>query len=222
MDKQKKEKSADISRIEDAKQNLRISWEGIDLKPQEIRFVSIYCTNGFNALNAYIESGMSHKDGRTPGLAAYHVTRDPIITLAIQRFVDEAIKPYRARLEYEILEIYYKRATYQVKTFYTPDGAIIPLDEIPEEWHCCIDGITTRLWGAMGLPITSYELPNRDTALQTLLKLMRDYSADDNPGLILPQETQKRLNAIWNAGNGHEVSITAKIKRGPGRPRKVN
>ncbi len=189
------------------------------LNPKLQKFVYEYCTNGFNALSALEVSGIPKDGKRKPALQAYHLTRDPQVVRMVKEFLDQALEPYRARLEYEVMEIYYKRATYQVQTFYEDSGAIKPLSQIPPEWHCCIDGVTTKLWGAEGIPLTSYELPNRDTALQTLLKLTREVEGDVS-GFQLPAEARNRLKTIWETIP--EAKIPLKFPRAPGRPRKVN
>jgi hypothetical protein len=120
--------------------------------------------------------------------------------------------------------------------FYEENGDIRPLDEIDPEWLCVIDGVEKKYFGSQAARSTvTYQLPNRDLALQMLYRIVTGQDPNDAKSTLLPQEARNRLNQIFNAvlpskGSETPVKSTTKVtieqviqsqsSKEPGRPRK--
>lgn len=151
------------------------------------------------------------------------MTRDPVVVELIRRFIAVVIGPYKDRLEYVALQIYYRRATYDVQTFFYDNGDIKELDDIPGEWRCCIDGVEIDYVGPMMKRVVTYKLPNRDAALQTLYRVATGYEPESSKAL--PAETRQRLAEIYQDAcksqkgfRGIKRKVTVSIEE-DGRPR---
>jgi hypothetical protein len=73
-----------------------------------------------------------------------------------------------------------------------------PLDEIDPEWLQVIDGIEKKYYGSQGQRcVTSYQLPNRDNALQMLYRIVTGQDPNDAKNNLLPQEARTRLQKIF-------------------------
>lgn len=178
-----------------AKRILPAAFTDIQLNPRQFKFVAAYCSNGFNATQAAIQAGYSPKQRKNVSALTSDFLKNPNIVKAIKTFIDMVIQPYRDRLEYEVMDIYYRRATYQLSTFVESDGTLKDLDEIPREWLCCVDGIArdVKIIGGTRIELLEYKLPNRDVALQQLCR-MATGNVEESPEL--PEEVRKRLQAI--------------------------
>ena len=191
----------EVLSLPDAKTSLSLDLEGIDLEPKKIKFVALYTTNGFNEIAALKDAGYfvpKAKGPLGPQAVANTILRDPAVIEALKRYVDASLAPYRAKLELEITQIYYRRATYKLTTFYTARGTRKPLNLIEPEWLCCLDGITSRPMGNTGEVITEWTLPNRDQALQMLYRMVKGVSVEDSPeSTLLPGEVRHKLKAYW-------------------------
>lgn len=192
----------EILSLPDAKTSLSLDLEGIDLDPKKIKFVALYTTNGFNEIAALKDAGYfvpkaSGPNG--PQATANTILRDPGVIEALKRYVDASLAPYRAKLELEITQIYYRRATYKLSTFFTARGNPKPLNLIPEEWLCCLDGTTKKVYGgAAQEERQEYQLPNRDQALQMLYRMVKGVNVEDSPeSTLLPGEVRHKLKAYW-------------------------
>lgn len=217
-----------------AKKILPIDFQDLQLNPRELRFVAVYCSNGFRGKEACKDSGYSG-NAETLRSLAWAMLRRPHIAVAIRRFIDLVIQPYKDRLEYEVLARYYKRATYDIADFYFDDGAIKPLNEIPEDMREIIDGVNIRYYGKEAEKrVVEYSLPNRDTALKMLYQMVTGFTPDETQQK-LPSNARERLQQIFE-GAGAEItatktttfSVTEALKiqnkaerAGPGRPRKT-
>lgn len=185
--------------------------DGLGLNAREMKWVAAYCTNGFNSSEAARVAGYKYSRKEFQGLCADIVKRPPVIA-AVKQFIDSVIQPYKDRLEYEIMEIYYRRATYDVATFIEDNGDLKPLDEVPLEWRCCIDGIERRVYFNKGtkFTVTEYKLPARDTALQMLYKMVTGVDpTTGTPGGALPKDVQDRLDRVFKQGT--TLSRTTKV-----------
>ena len=119
---------------------------------------------------------------------------------ALKIYFEQIMKPYKERLEYEVMDRYYKRATYTVDTFMQSNGRVKPLSEIPPEWLECIDGVEEKWFGKDSCQMTIiYKLPNRDSALQMLYKMVTGYDPNDDGGGMLPADARHRLSNIFTA-----------------------
>lgn len=197
-----------------AKKIIGIDLSDLNLNARELKYVAAYCSNGFKSSEAARQAGYSSNRKEFSGAYASEMNRRPKIAEAVKRFVDSVLGPYKLKLEYEVLDVYYKRAFYTVDKFYATNAAgdtnLIPLEQIPDEWKCCIDGVETRSTGGMN-PIlwNEYKLANRDTALQTLLKMVQLTSDDDTK--FLPQEYRARAQLVFQKHLSDQSSLKSSL-----------
>ena len=124
---------------------------------------------------------------------AYTLLNRKEISEAIKLYIDHVIEPYKARLEFEILDIYYRRATYLVTEFYDDFGNPKPLKDIAKEWLCCIDQIDVKV-SANGnlIPILWYTRINQQ-AVKLKSKLHYKKSLIFGLTMVLQLTNQKLL-----------------------------
>lgn len=218
----------------EAKRIMPMDFADLQLNLREYKYIAVYCTNGFKGGEACAAAGYKGSKDTLRGLS-WALQKRPHVMEAVKRFIDSVITPYKAKLEYEILHMYYQRAFYDISVFYDDDGRIRPLDEVDVEWRCCVDGVEERYFGKdANRRVITYQLANRDTALQTLYKMVSGFDGDTAGGM-LPSEARERLQKIFSQGkpgNGDIFSetkmtrttltidqVTTKTGK-PGRPRK--
>ena len=162
----------------------------LDINVREYKFLAVYCSNGFNAEDAVQKAGYVERNRAGYKAIAYSLLQRKEIVDAIKIYIDLVIQPYKDRLELELLNIYYKRATYSISTFVDNDFNYLPINEIDKDYLCCIDGVKKGKYGP------EYILPNRDLALQALYRFIT--GQDITSSTILPEEAQKKLKIIYN------------------------
>lgn len=178
----------------------------LGLTNKELKFVAGYCSNGFRSSLAVRSSGYRAKSGQEGTAQASSILRRDHVRKAIALYMDTLLQPYKDKFEYEILTVYYHRAYYDVDTFLNEDGTLKPLDQIPDEWHCCIDGIDrdVKMAAKQRVTIIKYKLPDRDLALQMLYKMLALASqAEKAPALSA--DMQARLDAIFDRSGGSTI-----------------
>jgi hypothetical protein len=186
--------------ITEARKLLPENLKHLDLNPREYKFLAVYCSNNFDAVDAVEKAGYVERTHAKYRAIAYSLLQRKEIVDGIRIYIDTVIQPYKDRLELELLNIYYRRATYNISTFLDEKNNFIPVKEIDKEWLCCIDGIKQTKYGF------EYSLPNRDLALQALYKFVTGQDINSSP--ILPDEAQKKMKIIYN----NLIKINANIK----------
>lgn len=182
--------------IVEAKKLLPDSLKHLDLNLKEYKFLAVYCSNGFNAENAVEIAGYKGRTKAQYKAIAYSLLQRKEIVEAIKIYINIVIQPYKDRLEIELLNTYYKRATYTIDKFYDNQGNPLPLKEVDKEFLCCIDDIKyVKITGTQTI-LPAYQLPNRDLALQALYRFIT--GQDITNSSILPEEAQKKLKIIYN------------------------
>lgn len=176
--------------ITEARKLLPENLKHLDLNPREYKFLAVYCSNNFDAVDAVEKAGYVERTHAKYRAIAYTLLQRKEIVEAIRIFIDTVIQPYKDRLELELLNIYYRRATYSISTFMDNNFNYLPIKEIDKEWRCCIDGMKQTKYGP------EYILPNRDLALQALYKFVT--GQDINENAVLPEEAQKKMKNIYN------------------------
>ena len=78
---------------------------------------------------------------------AYSLLQRKQIVEAIRIYIDSVIQPYKDRLELELLNIYYRRATYNISSFVDDQNNFLPIKQIDKEWLCCIDNLKMTKYG---------------------------------------------------------------------------
>lgn len=188
--------------ITEARKLLPENMKHLELNPREYKFLAVYCSNNFDAVDAVEKAGYVERTHAKYRAIAYTLLQRKEIVEAIRIYIDTVIQPYKDRLELELLNIYYRRATYVLTTFFDDRGNSKLLKEIDKEWLCCIDGIKQTKYGV------EYLLPNRDLALQALYRFVT--GQDLNPTNNLPEEAQKKMKIIYN--NILKINTTIKPK----------
>lgn len=186
--------------ITEARKLLPENLKHLELNPREYKFLAVYCSNNFDAVDAVQKAGYVERTHAKYRAIAYSLLQRKEIVEAIRIYIDTVIQPYKDRLELELLNIYYRRATYIITEFFDSNGFAKPLNEIDKEWICCIDSIEQTRYG------TKYILPNRDLALQALYRFVT--GQDMATSSVLPEEAQKKMKIIYN----NILKINANIK----------
>ena len=176
--------------IVEARKLLPENMKHLDLNPREYKFLAVYCSNNFDAVEAAEKAGYVERTHAKYRAIAYSLLQRKEIIEAIRIYIDTIIQPYKDRLELEMLNIYYRRATYSISTFLDNNFNSLPIKEIDKEWLCCIDGVKNTRFGP------EYILPNRDLALQALYRFIT--GQDINASTLLPDEAQKKMKIIFN------------------------
>ena len=186
--------------ITEARKLLPENLKHLEINPREFKFLAVYCSNNFDAVDAVQKAGYVERTHAKYRAIAYSLLQRKEIVDAIRTYIDTVIQPYKDRLELELLNIYYRRATYNIADFVDNSNNFLPVKEIDKEWLCCIDNIKQTKYGF------EYELPNRDLALQALYKFVT--GQDINTTSVLPEEAQKKMKIIFN--NVLKVNATVK------------
>lgn len=176
--------------ITEARKLLPENMKHLELNPREYKFLAVYCSNNFDAVDAVEKAGYVERTHAKYRAIAYTLLQRKEIVEAIRIYIDTVIQPYKDRLELELLNIYYRRATYNIATFLDDRGNSKLLKDIDKEWLCCIDAVKQTKYGV------EYILPNRDLALQALYRFIT--GQDLNPTNTLPEDAQKKMKIIYN------------------------
>jgi hypothetical protein len=176
--------------ITEARKLLPENLKHLEISPREFKFLAVYCSNNFDAVDAVEKAGYVERTHAKYRAIAYSLLQRKEIVEAIKIYIDTVIQPYKDRLELELLNIYYRRATYNLTTFYDDKNNPLLLKDIEKEWRCCIDGMKNTKYGF------EYILPNRDLALQALYKFVTGQDINASP--TLPEDAQKKMKTIYN------------------------
>lgn len=197
--------------ITEARKLLPENMKHLELNPREYKFLAVYCSNNFDAVDAVEKAGYVERTHAKYRAIAYSLLQRKEIVEAIRVYIDTVIQPYKDRLELELLNIYYRRATYTISTFLDDKNNFLPIKDIDKEWRCCIDGIKNTKYGF------EYLLPNRDLALQALYRFVTGQDMNTSP--LLPEEAQKKMKIIFN--NVLKINTTIKPANVKKKIRKV-
>lgn len=129
-----------------AKEMLLVGLKDLKLKPREIRFIAAFCLT-WDPANAYKIAGFRWKNDNVAKSAGNRLLTRVDIAEAVQRYVNKAIEPYKDRLNLMLMEVWYRRAFYDISIFYDKNGSPKDFDGIPKEWRVCIDGIEIKRYG---------------------------------------------------------------------------
>lgn len=176
--------------ITEARKLLPDNMKHLELNPREYKFLAIYCSNNFDAVQAVEQAGYVGRSRAKFRAIAYSLLQRKEIVDAIKIYVDTVIQPYKDRLELELLNIYYRRATYSISSFVDNNFNFLPLNKVDKEWICCIDGLKKGKYG------DEYILPDRDLALQALYRFVTGQDITSNN--VLPEDAQKKMKVIYN------------------------
>jgi hypothetical protein len=103
--------------ITEARKLLPENLKHLEISPREFKFLAVYCSNNFDAVDAVEKAGYVERTQAKYRAIAYSLLQRKEIVEAIRIYVDTVIQPYKDRLELELLNIYYRRATYNISNF---------------------------------------------------------------------------------------------------------
>jgi len=183
--------------IVEARKLLPENLKHLDINPREYKFLAVYCSNNFNAEDAVEKAGYVERTKAGYRAIAYSLLQRKEIVEGIRIYIDTIIQPYKDRLELELLNMYYRRATYTIDKFYNDRGNPLPLKQIDKDYICCIDDIKyVKITGTQTV-IPAYQLPNRDIALQALYRFVT--GQDVTTSNTLPDDAKKKIQNIYQA-----------------------
>lgn len=181
--------------ITEARRLLPENMKHLDLNPREYKFLAVYCSNNFDAIDAVQKAGYVERTNAKYRAIAYSLLQRKEIVEAIKIYIDLVIQPYKDRLELELLNVYYRRAMYTIDKFYDSKGNPLPLKEIDKDFICCIDDIKyVKITGTQTI-IAAYQLPNRDMALNALYRFVT--GQDITQPNTLPEDAKKKIQNIY-------------------------
>jgi hypothetical protein len=195
--------SASLKKV-DGDMKILDNLENGKLTPPQRRFVVNFCNPESKTYNdkfgSFIEAGYSAKNKNTLISNVSKLLGQTKIKEALDVYRKEMIKSKKLEISTETIDILRKRATYDVTYFYKKDGTLKPLNEIDEEWRCCIDSVDTDYKGATAQQkVVKYKLCNRDNAIKTLTTLL---------------EVQKTLSEQGAMGAPPNMQIQAALDAG--------
>lgn len=184
-----------------AKKYLPVDLADLNLSSKEIRFVVAYCTNNFVATKAYRMLGVKDVNPNIAKQSAMQMLVQPGVATAISRYVETMMRPFKGKLEFQVLDIWYRRATYSIEMFVDENNNLIPIKNIPQEWRCCIDGIEKKSSGAIDpLSWHEYVLPNRDKALDALVRVIQTLRTPVLSDIAdLPAPSRDKLEGLFSS-----------------------
>lgn len=183
--------------IVEARKLLPENLKHLNINPREYKFLAVYCSNNFNAEDAVEKAGYVERTKAGYRAIAYSLLQRKDIVDAIKIYIDTIIQPYKDRLELELLNMYYRRATYTIDKFYNDEGNPLPLKQIDKDYICCIDDVKyVKITGTQTV-IPAYQLPNRDIALQALYRFVT--GQDMTTPNTLPDDAKKKIQNIYQA-----------------------
>ena len=189
--------------ITEARRLLPENMKHLDLNPREYKFLAVYCSNNFDAIDAVQKAGYVERTNAKYRAIAYSLLQRKEIVEAIKIYIDLVIQPYRDRLELELLNVYYRRAMYTIDKFYDDQGNPLPLKEIDKDFICCIDDIKyVKITGTQTV-IAAYQLPNRDMALNALYRFVT--GQDITQPNTLPEDAKKKIQNIYQTVKPKEI-----------------
>ena len=146
------------------------------LTPLLLKFIGEYCANNFDEVSAYRKTWpqkareMSSAEIR---LDALNVLNQREVKIAVQRFVDSILSPYRDRLEHQLFDMYRQRAFYDPADFFNSDGSPKKLDQIDKEKRVVLDNLLSDLKGKdANAWLLNYKLADRMQAAKALQDIM--------------------------------------------------
>lgn len=180
-----------------AKDRLHIDFSDLGLNLKEIRFVSHYCANGFNAIEAMKEAKLlpDAASGAVARIRSLEILNRPSIKEAINRFIANEIAPLQDKFRYQVLTTWQARAFYDVRTFYNSDGSVKPLDQIPVEMRSAIERIVEDFKGKdADRRVVNYQLADKAQAYKVLAEVMANSGGEVED---IPNEMRSKLQEIF-------------------------
>jgi hypothetical protein len=155
------------------------AFNGLHLNEMQKKFIVNYCDpdspHFSDKHNSYIAAGYTAKNKNSLMANISMNLKKEKIKTAIERYRKSMISSKRMEISTETVDLLRKRATYSITTFFEfKNGKKVqkPLEEIPQEWHCCIDNIKDGYQTSKGIYLAEYILCDRQKSIDALNKLL--------------------------------------------------
>lgn len=140
-------------------------------------FAYYFVMNGFNGADACRKSGYIVRKGKNENVQmtvqAVQNLHKLNIKESVKRIINNAIKD-KKEMEKRLFDSLFNRAFYDIETFQNNDGTFKNLNEIPLEWHCCIDNSEIKYYGKdADTKVLVMKLADRDKAIDKLDKYIQ-------------------------------------------------
>lgn len=185
------------------------NWRHLKIQARYLKFAAEWLLNGHNATDAYMRHCAAPGTMRSSAtVEASRVLARTEVQQAIKFVLEESIGKIKADLEDKILNTLWRRAFYDPAQFLTTDGEpkFNHLEDVPEEWRCCIEGIESQYFGKdADQKVIKIKLADRDKAMDRLAKYIDLFRERDAKKIDLGKES---LDALTSMVRGfHEQAV---------------
>jgi hypothetical protein len=174
----------------------------LGLTPILLRFIGEYCSNNFDEVAAFRKVWPSKAKDMSSAeirLESLNVLNHREVKIAVQRFVDSILSPYKDRIEHQLFNLYRQRAFYDPAEFFNPDGSPKKLDQIDKEKRLVLDSVTGDLKGKdANAWLVNYKLADRMQAAKSLQDLMGKSLDLIEQKDIVNDDSRKRVQDIMS------------------------
>jgi hypothetical protein len=187
------------------------STKGLNIK--DILFLAEYVSNGFNAIDAWLNShGRKNGSRNHAGGMGRALLKTDGMREALRIFLEIWLAERKGKLETKIIDVLMARAFYDIADFINADGSpkFESLEDVPEAKRCVIDGIETRSYGKdADKQHTVLKLADREKAIEKLSAYIKLYRDPTGVVLELTEDTVRNLKRVF----GEDEKVEGKEKK---------
>lgn len=129
----------------------------------------------------------------------------------------QSLRNHKTEVTTETIENLRKRSSYPINVFYNNDGTCKNLDEIPLQWHICIDNIKIDKKSNAGkgvIETKEYKLCDRDKARQDLVKMLGVFQEMEKIEVSVPSGGKNAIESAGEKGNSGRPRIQLNMSIG--------
>lgn len=176
-------------------------FEELKLTPKQIKFIVAYAESDFKTREAFRAAGYKAKNENTMDALISQTLRIVKVNEGLRKYIDARLGDTKKTLDQKLIDTLYRRAFYDSGIFFNEKGRVLPLDEIPAEWRCCIDGVERKFYGKdADTEVVVYKMADKEKSLNHLIKFMNIIKDDNNFHLHMSKETEDKLKDIFDRG----------------------
>lgn len=168
----------------------------LELSLKELRFLFHYINNDMRAGDAYQSTQSKQIEKNSASSLGCQMLGKPKVQSALRLYMESIIGASRATLEHKILQQLMARAFYSPFSILEEDGALRPIDTIPEELHQCIVSIESIAHPKYLDRWTKVKLADRDKARAELIKYINMMKQGSEQGEQITPEQENKLKLI--------------------------
>ena len=172
----------------------------LDLTPTLLKFIGHYCSNNFMEVEAYRKTWPAKAKQMTSQeirLDSLHILNNRSVKIAVERFVNSVLDPYRDKLEHQVLNVLRSQAFYDIADYFYPDGSVKPLDKIDPDKRNAIESVMRDLKGARGeAELVNYKLADKRSAIKMLTDLLKKDGEGKDAFSAVSEDNRKRVSDI--------------------------